>query len=178
MRTRSTSAARPNAQKLPLEAEHVRRNGWWPDRQEQGLLLRVVRGLQANEQHLTTFFNVPDEALRRGDFSRAHATTPARSRLSTTRSRADANGAGRAPFENNHDSVQHDQSDRAEGACNSTRCRTPSGQVWAALPKTTSATKTRSTNRDNYDVKINWNRTVANQIWGKFSLHECRSSMT
>ena len=23
--------------------------------------------------------------------------------------------------------------------------------------------------RDNYDVKINWNRTTANQIWGKFS---------
>ena len=24
--------------------------------------------------------------------------------------------------------------------------------------------------RDNYDLKVNWNRTPAHQIWGKFSL--------
>ena len=24
--------------------------------------------------------------------------------------------------------------------------------------------------RDNYDVKVNWNRTSAHQIWGKFSM--------
>ncbi len=29
--------------------------------------------------------------------------------------------------------------------------------------------ETRTTDRDNYDVKINWNRTTANQIWGKFA---------
>src|SRR4029450_4200569 len=38
------------------------------------------------------------------------------------------------------------------------------------LTQNYSREETRTTDRDNYDVKVNFNRTSSNQIWGKFSM--------
>jgi hypothetical protein len=118
-------------------------------------------------QDLTTAFNVPDAALRAGDFSKA-TNNAGTQQIIYDPLTGGANGVGRVPFEGNI---------------------IPSGRInlialkvlqLYPLPNTTGSglggitrnyerVESRSTDRDNYDAKVNWNRTVANQIWGKFS---------
>ena len=101
-------------------------------------------------------------------------TTPARSRRSTTRLRAHSGsgtGVGREPFANNQIPVESHQP----------RCA-PINDLLYPLPNTTGIglggltnnyqrNETRTVDRKNYDVKVNFNRTQAHQLWVKYSLH-------
>ncbi len=67
--------------------EHVRRHPWRADRQEQSVLLRVVRGLQEDEQPDDLFQRTGCGPSRRR-LQQSHQQWRARNRQSTTRSRA------------------------------------------------------------------------------------------
>jgi hypothetical protein len=118
-------------------------------------------------QSLFNTFNVPSEALRGGDFSNAR-NSDGSLQVIYDPTTGNPDGSGRLPFANNV---------------------IPAGRIssiakqlldWYPLPNTggTGAggltgnylrDEKRTTDRSNYDVKINFNRTSANQFWGKFS---------
>ena len=118
-------------------------------------------------QSLFTFHNVPTEALRRGDFSGALNTNGSVQTIYDPTT-GTANGVGRTAFANN---------------------QIPAGRIHPIalkilqlypLPNTTGVgaggltnnyqrEETRTTDRHNYDLKLNWNRTASHQLWGKFS---------
>jgi hypothetical protein len=118
-------------------------------------------------QSLTTFFSVPDAALRAGDFSNARNTNGSLQNIYNPLT-GGANGVGREQFANN---------------------QIPSGMISPIalkvqqlfpLPNTSGIgaggltnnyqrNETRTTDRDNYDLKLNWNPTSSQMIWGKYS---------
>ena len=57
------------------------------------------------------------------------------------------------------------------GSTSSTRCRTDLG-----TPTTTSRNSSARFDRNQYDVKINWNRSPAHQIWGKIGVMDATVS--
>ena len=118
-------------------------------------------------QDLTTAFNVPDEALRRGDLSKAtnNAGTPQTIYNPFTGS---ANGVGRVPFEGNI--IPSNLIDPiALKVLQLYPLPNTTGSGLGGFTRNYERVESRSTDRDNYDLKINWNRTGSNQIWGKYS---------
>ena len=118
-------------------------------------------------QSLFTFFTVPNEALRRGDFSQALNTNGS---LQTIYNPFTGNpdGTGRQPFTNNQIPA---------GMMNPIALRIlqlypmPNIQGIGAGGFTNNYQRQedRAVDRENYDAKVNWNRTSAHQIWAKFS---------
>ena len=119
-------------------------------------------------ESLTTFFSVPDAALRAGDFSNARNTNGSIQNIYN-------------PFT--------DMARTASDATQFTDNQIPSSLInpialkvmqLFPLPNTTGTgaggltnnyqrDEHRTVDRDNYDVKLNWNRTASQQIWGKYS---------
>jgi hypothetical protein len=115
-------------------------------------------------QSLFTFFSVPSEAMRRGDFSQA---TNANGSLQTIYN-PNGDPSSRTPFPNNQ---------IPDGMINPISRQlldlfplpnTP-GSGAGGLTNNFQREETRDTTRHNYDTKINWNRNASHQIWGKFS---------
>jgi hypothetical protein len=120
-----------------------------------------------SSQSLFQAFNVPNAALRDGDFSNALNTNGTVQTIYDPLT-GNPDGTGRQPFPNN---------------------QIPAGRIhpiarqlleWYPMPNSggTGAgnltsnhfrEEKRTTDRSNYDVKINFNRTSSNQLWGKFS---------
>src|SRR5262249_46942448 len=114
------------------------------------------------------FFNVPDAALRNGDFSNALNLNGTLQRIYDPFTGDLATGQGREQFDNN--------------AIPAARVHPISKRLLALFPlpniEGTGAggltnnyrtTRPSSTDRHNYDLKINWNRTGAHQLWAKYS---------
>ena len=120
-------------------------------------------------QSLFTEFSVPSEALRRGDFSGAvvSATNSAQQTIYNPNT-GNADGSGRQAFANNQIPTN---------MINPIALRIlelfpmPNQPGIGAGGLTTNYRReeTRTVDRDNYDFKLNWNRTSAHQIWGKYS---------
>jgi Carboxypeptidase regulatory-like domain len=120
------------------------------------------------EQSLFTFFSVPDERLRAGDFSQALNTNGTLQLIYNPLTGA-ANGADRQQFANNQIPT---------GMIDQIALRvlqlfpppnTP-GIGAGGLTNNYRRQETRTVDRKNVDAKVNWNRTSEHQIWGKFSL--------
>jgi hypothetical protein len=114
-----------------------------------------------------TFFSVPDAALRAGDFSNARNTNGSLQTIYNPFT-GGANGVGREQFPNN----------QIPGSMiNATALKVmqlfplpnTSGIGAGGLTNNYQRDETRTVDRDNYDLKLNWNRTASQQIWGKFS---------
>ena len=107
------------------------------------------------------FYDVPTAAMRNGDFSGDHANGTLQQ--STTRRRATptAPAARRLPATRSRQTASARWRRRSSAT---TRCRT-----CRATRATTCATPTAPVDRNNYDVKLNWNRTASHQLWGKYS---------
>jgi hypothetical protein len=119
------------------------------------------------EGSLFTFFSVPNAALRSGDFSGAVNTNGTVQQIYNPFT-GDPDGSGRGHFDGN---------------------RIPAGMIdpiavrimqlfplpnregigAGGLTNNYQREETRTVDRKNYDYKMNWNRTAAHQIWGKFS---------
>ena len=113
-------------------------------------------------------FNVPDAALRNGDFSNALNTNGTQQRIYDPFSGDLATGTGRVQFANNViPSARFDAIARQLLA----QYPLPNVQGTGAGGFTGNYRTTRDSNTDrhNYDFKLNWNRTGAHQIWGKYS---------
>jgi Carboxypeptidase regulatory-like domain/TonB dependent receptor len=117
---------------------------------------------------LFTFFNVPDERLRRGDFSGATNANGSLQVIYNPNTGA-ANGTGRTPFPNNQ--IPTGQLNQISLDIMNRLLPLPNiqGTGPGGLTGNYQREETRTTDRHNYDAKINWNRTSSHQIWGKFS---------
>ena len=103
-----------------------------------------------------TFYDVPTAAMRNGDFSQAPSVI-------FNPFTGDANGNGRTPFAGN--------------VIPSSMLSPIAGKINEYYPAPNLPGLTRNyvrdldttVDRNNYDVKLNWNRTASHQIWGKYS---------
>ena len=117
--------------------------------------------------NVNQFFSVPDAALRAGDFSNAVNSNGTVQVIYDPLS-GNPDGTGRTPFPNNV--IPND------------RINPIARQLLGLYPQPNSAgagaggltnnyfrNEARTTDRKNYDLKINLNRSSAHQIWGKYS---------
>jgi hypothetical protein len=152
--------------KLPVERNIFGATLGGPIRRDRLFFFGSYEGYKST-QSLFTFFNVPDAALRNGDFSNARNADGSLQVIYDPRT-GNPDGTGRLPFPGN--------------VIPADLINAISRQIDAlAPPPNTQGTgvggftnnyqrdETRTTDRHNFDAKINWNRTSAHQVWGKFS---------
>jgi hypothetical protein len=119
------------------------------------------------------FFNVPPAALRAGDFSHAF-NEDGSLQIIYDPTTGNPDGTGRTPFEGNIipqsriDAIARQIQDlypqpNQPGS-------TAGGNVGgASIARNFSKSVPRKFDRNNYDLKINWNPSSAAQVWGKYS---------
>jgi outer membrane receptor protein involved in Fe transport len=126
-------------------------------------------GWERNLQRQSRFdqYTVPTAKMRNGDFSEVLAFDPT-FRIYDPRTGNPTTGAGRDAFpgavipQDRIDSIAKKVQDLYPAPNNpGTQNGLANNYFAARLPEAY---------RDNYDLKINWNRTSAHQIWGKFSM--------
>jgi carboxypeptidase family protein/TonB-dependent receptor-like protein len=154
--------------KLPVEANTYGGTLGGPIKRNSVFFFGSFEGYK-RDQSLFTFFNVPDDALRAGDFSRAvvSATNSAQQTIYNPFT-GNADGSGRQAFPNNQ---------IPSGMINPIALKVlnlfprpnTTGIGAGGLTNNYQRSETRTVDRKNYDMKLNWNRTTAHQIWGKFS---------
>ncbi|MGH9371680.1 MAG: carboxypeptidase regulatory-like domain-containing protein, partial [Vicinamibacterales bacterium] len=116
-----------------------------------------------------TFFSVPDAALRNGDFRNALNTNGALQRIYDPMSANLATAtAGRQQFPDNVIPATriHPIAQRLVGMYPLPNVE---GTGAGGLTNNYRTVRRDTTDRHNFDVKVNWNRTSAHQIWTKFS---------
>ena len=121
------------------------------------------------DQSLFTFFSVPDARLRAGDFSQAtvSATNNAQQVIYNPFT-GNADGTGRQAFDGNV--IPSNMIDPiALKVLNLFPLPNIAGTGTGGLTNNYRRQEDRTVDRQNYDYKMNWNRTPAQQIWGKFS---------
>ena len=114
------------------------------------------------------FFSVPSASLRAGDFSNARNTNGTLQLIYDPLT-GSPNGSGRTPFPNNVIPAER-LSPIALKLLQLYPMPNSGGTGAGGLTNNYSREEQRTTDRDNYDIKINLNRTEAHQIWGKFSM--------
>jgi hypothetical protein len=120
-----------------------------------------------SSRSLTTTFSVPNDALRRGDFSGALNNSGAQQIIYNPFT-GNPDGTGRVPFPGNVipaemiDPIAR-RIQELFPAANS------AGIGLGGLTNNYLRDETRTTDRFNYDVKVNFNRSSSHQVWGKWS---------
>lgn len=154
--------------KLPIERQifggtlggPIKRNSVFFFGSYEGYLSRL-------EQY--AFFSVPDAALREGDFRGAFNADGTLQRIYDPLSaNLTAATAGRAQFPNNVIPA-----DRFHPISRALLAMYPTpnieGTGAGSLTNNYRTVRRSTTDRHNFDFKLNWNRTTAHQIWGKVS---------
>jgi Carboxypeptidase regulatory-like domain len=116
---------------------------------------------------LFTYFQVPDAALRAGDFSKA-LNTNGSLQLIYNPLTGNADGTGRTQFANNQ-IPQSMMNPIALKILQLYPLPNTSGIGAGGYTNNYQRAETRQVDRDNYDAKFNWNRTSSHQLWVKFS---------
>src|SRR5207237_3092395 len=118
-------------------------------------------------QSLFTFFNVPDARMRAGDFSQATNSGGTLQQIYDPLT-GNANCTGLTAFDNNV--IPAGRIDPiALKVLQLFPLPNSPGIGLGGLTNNYKRQEDRTFARDNYDGKVNWNRTSAHQIWGKFS---------
>ena len=120
-----------------------------------------------SKQSLFTFHSVPSAALRNGDFSGA-VNTNGSTQVIYDPTTGNADGTGRTPFPGNVIPASR-ISPIARQILGLFPADNTGGTGAGGLTNNYQRPETRTTDRYNYDGKVNWNRTSAHQIWGKYS---------
>jgi hypothetical protein len=154
-------------QKLPIERQTFGGTLGGPIRENQLFYFGSYEGYIGRLSQFA-FFNVPSAALRNGDFGNALNANGTLQRIYDPFTGDMATGTGRVQFANN--------------VIPANRIHPIARQLLALYPmpnvEGTGAggftgnyrtTRQSNTDRHNYDLKINWNRTSAHQLWGKYS---------
>jgi hypothetical protein len=158
------SSAKPDKQ--PLKQNNFGGTLGGPIKRDKIFFFGSFEGYN-REYSLPTFFSVPDAKMRAGDFSGA---TNSAGTLQTIYNpfTGGANGVNREAFANNQIPA---------GMINSIALKIQNlyplpntgGTGLGGLSNNYTRTESRTVDRENYDVKVNFNRNTAHQIWGKFS---------
>jgi hypothetical protein len=118
------------------------------------------------------FYNVPPEALRNGDFSQAFNANGTLQVIYDPRT-GNPDGTGRLPFPGNiipQDRIDDIARDIQDLYPTPNAGGTAGANVGGVnVSRNFERQQRRTFDRNNYDGKVNWNRTSANQIWGKYS---------
>jgi hypothetical protein len=152
--------------KLPLKANTYGATLGGPISRNHVFFFGSFEGFRRT-QSLFTFFNVPDAKLRAGDFSGAVNTNGSIQQIYDPTS-GTPNGVGRTQFAGNQ-IPQGMISPIALKVQQLFPLPNNPGTGAGGLTNNYKRQEDRTFARDNYDGKVNWNRTSAHQIWGKFS---------
>jgi Carboxypeptidase regulatory-like domain/TonB dependent receptor len=156
----------PAPDKLPVKTNNYGATLGGPIRHDRLFFFSSFEGYK-RRQSLFTFFSVPDAALRSGDFSHAVNGDGTVQTIYDPRT-GNLDGTGRTPFGNNQIPV---------AAIDPVALKIlqlyplPNIQGIGAggLTNNYQRQENRTVDRENYDFKVNYNRTSAHQIWAKFS---------
>jgi hypothetical protein len=159
------SATKPA--KLPLEQNNFGGTFGGPIARNKVFFFSSVEAYKRT-QSLATFFTVPTEAMRNGDMSGAINTNGSLQQIYNPFT-GNTNGTGRTAFDGNR--IPSNLINQASRRVIDMLYPLPNTTGFGAgnLTNNYTRTETRTTDRSNYDVKVNWNRTGMHQIWGKFS---------
>src|SRR5262249_55833272 len=116
---------------------------------------------------LFTYFQVPDEALRHGDFSKAFNNNGSVQTIYNPFT-GNANGTGREAFPNNQ-IPPNMLNPIAMKILQLFPLPNTQGIGAGGYGNNYQRQENRQVDRENYDTKVNWNRTSAHQLWVKFS---------
>jgi hypothetical protein len=152
--------------KLPVKANVYGGTIGGPIRKNKVFFFGSFEGYK-REQSLFTFFSVPSDAMRAGDMSGA-LNTNGTLQVIYDPATGTANGVGRAPFANNVIPASRIDQIALKVLNLFPRANVP-GIGAGGLTNNYRRQEDRKVDRDNYDLKLNWNRTAANQLWGKVS---------
>jgi hypothetical protein len=156
-------SGKPN--KLPLEMNNFGGTIGGPIVRDKVFFFGSFDGYRRTNS-LTTFFSVPTAAMRAGNFTEAVNTNGAQQIIYDPTT--GTNGVGRTPLAGNIVPAG-----RLDAISQKVLALYPlpneSGTGLGGLTNNYSRSETRTVNRDNYDVKLNFNRTSSHQLWGKVS---------
>jgi hypothetical protein len=154
-------------QKLPIERQTFGGTLGGPIRRNHLFFFGSYEGYISRLSQFA-FFNVPDAALRNGDFSNALNANGTLQRIYDPFTGDMATGNGRIQFENNMIPAS-----RVHPITRRLLALYPlpniEGTGAGGLTGNYRTTRESNTDRHNYDLKINWNRTAAHQLWAKYS---------
>jgi hypothetical protein len=153
--------------KLPLEQNNFGGTLGGPISKNKVFFFSSFEGYK-RQNSLFTFFDVPTAAMRNGDFSAATNNAGTQQIIYNPFTGA-ANGSGREPFANNQ--IPSHLINAKARLINDLLYPLPNtvGSGLGGLTRNYQREETRTVDRKNYDVKVNFNRTQAHQLWAKYA---------
>ncbi len=157
--------------KLPLEQNNFGGTFGGPISRNRVFFFGSFEGYKRTNS-LTTFFSVPTEAMRNGDFSAATNNAGTQQTIYnpfTGTTSGSSTGVGREPFANNQ--IPSNLINPVARRINELLYPLPNttGIGLGGLTNNYQRNETRTVDRKNYDVKVNFNRTQAHQLWVKYA---------
>ena len=152
--------------KLPVKTNNYGATLGGPIKKNKVFFFGSFEGYK-RRQSIFTFFQVPDAALRAGDFSKA---LNANGTLQVIYNPLTGNpdGTGRQPFPNNQIPASM-LNPIALKIQNLYPLPNTVGLGAGGYQNNYRRPEDRAVDRENYDAKFNWNRTSTHQVWAKFS---------
>jgi hypothetical protein len=158
------AASKP--EKLPVTQNIFGGTLGGPIRRNRLFFFGSMEAYKRSQNQFSTF-NVPNEALRSGDFSQARNTDGSLQVIYDPLT-GNPDGTGRQPFANNQ--IPANRINRIARQLLDLYPLPNSGGIGAGNLTNNYLRDDKITNdRYNWDSKVNWNRTSSHQIWGKFS---------
>jgi hypothetical protein len=152
--------------KLPIKANTYGGTFGGPIAKNKVFFFGSMEGFR-RDQSLFTFFTVPTAQLRAGDFSQALNSNGSLQQIYDPAT-GTGNGFNRTQFANNQ--IPADRINQiSKKVMNLFPAPNNPGTGVGGFTNNYKRQEDRTFARDNFDTKVNWNRTSAHQIWGKFS---------
>jgi carboxypeptidase family protein len=152
--------------KLPVKTNNYGATLGGPIKRNKVFFFGSFEGYK-RRQSIFTFFNVPDAALRAGDFSKA-LNSNGSLQLIYNPLTGNPDGTGRQSFANNV--IPSNMIDPvALKILNLFPMPNTQGIGAGGYTNNYQRQEDRAVDRENYDAKFNWNRTSTHQLWAKFS---------
>ncbi len=159
------TSGKPN--KLPVETNMFGGSFGGPIRKDKLFFFGSYDGFRRSNSEFR-FFSVPDEAMRSGDLSRATNNAGTQQIIYNPFSTTATNGRERTAFAGNR--IPANLIDPiALKVLQLYPLPNVQGIGLAGLTNNYQRREDRTFDRDNYDLKINYNRTSAHQLWFKYS---------